>query len=115
MNAHPKTMEPPSPLTADLKTFAYVAVSSMLGILSALAALLGNEEKALSLRTITAYLVAGGLVAAGLTFLLVHHYGFSYFLLGVSIFAGYKAFDLMSFAGIVITGLVKRFLSPPKK
>lgn len=115
MTARSTSMEPPSPLAADLKTFAYVAVSSMLGILSALASLLGNEEKVLGLRVIMAYLVAGGLVAAGLTFLLVHYYGFSYFLLGVSIFAGYKAFDLMSFAGIAVTGLVKRFLSPPKR
>lgn len=107
-----------SPLTADMKTVAYIAVSSTLGVLSALAALLGNEEKALSFRTITAYLVAGGLVSCGVVFLLVQYYGFSYFLLGVSIFAGYKAFDSLSLIGLAVSNLVKRFLNahhPPKK
>lgn len=102
---------PQSPLSADIKTVAYIAASSLFGILSALASLLGNEEKALSLRTILAYLIAGGLVATGLTFLLVSYYGFSYFLLGVSIFAGYKAFDSLSLIGLAISGIVKRVIS----
>jgi hypothetical protein len=108
-------MEPPTPLSADVKIIAYLVVSSMLGILSAFAALLGNEEKVLGWRVISAYLIAGGLVSCGVTFILVHHYGFSYFLLGVSIFAGYKAFDILAFVGIAIASLVKRFLNPSVK
>ena len=100
-----------NPLAADLKVATYIAGAATLGLLSALASVLGNESKALTLRVVAAYLMAGALVSAGLTFLLVQHYGFSYFLLGVSIFAGYKAFDTLALIGIAISNLVKRFLS----
>jgi hypothetical protein len=102
---------PLTPLAADLKVMLYLAASSALGMMSALASVLGNEGQVLSCRVVCAYLIAGGLVAAGITFMLIQYYGFSYFLLGVSIFAGYKAFDTMAFISLSITGLVKRFLS----
>jgi hypothetical protein len=111
MQTVPKPMEPINPLSADLKIASYLAGAAMLGLLSALASVLGNESKALTVRVICAYLLAGALVSAGITFLLVQHYGFSYFLLGVAIFAGYKAFDTLALIGIAISNLVKRFLA----
>ena len=102
---------PLTPLAADLRVMLYLAASSTLGLMSALASVLGNDGQELTCRVIAAYLIAGALVSTGLTFILVQYYGFSYFLLGVSIFAGYKAFDTMAFVSLGINNLVKRFLS----
>lgn len=111
-------MDPPTPLdviptviSVDMSVLLYLASSSTLGLISALAAVLGNEEKELTWRAVAAYLIAGALVSLGLTFFLAAQYGFSYFLLGVSVFAGYKAFDTLAVIGVAISSLVKRFIS----
>jgi hypothetical protein len=103
-------IEPQSPLAADIQAVLYLAASATFGMLSALASILGNEGHPLTCRIMCAYLIAGGLVSAGLTMILVQHYGFSYFLLGVSIFAGYKAFDTLAFMSLALKGLISRFL-----
>lgn len=100
----------PNPLVVDIKSALYISVSSMLGLLSAFASLLGSGDQILNPRIVAAYLLAGALVSAGLTFLLAAQYGFSYFLLGISIFAGYKAFDMLAMIGIAVSSLVKRIL-----
>lgn len=94
----------------DLSVILYLATSSSLGLVSALAAVLGNEEKPLTGRAVAAYLIAGAVVSLGLTLFLVTQYGFSYFLLGVSVFAGYKAFDTLAVIGIALTGLYNKFV-----
>lgn len=103
-------IDPVPPLFEDLKVAAYLGISAMLGLFSALAALMGNEEKKLTWRIVVAYLGAGALVAGGVTLLLIERYGFSYPLLGVSIFAGYKAFDILAAAGIALAGVVKKII-----
>jgi hypothetical protein len=102
---------PEPPILSDIRELAYLSASSALGLLSAFSALLGNIEKPLSPRVIAAYLIAGALVSLGITMFLVAQYGFSYFLLGVSIFAGYKAFDTLSMIGVAISTLVQRFIN----
>jgi hypothetical protein len=98
------------PALFDLKIIGYLVVASMLGLLSAFAALVGTESKEITWRTMVAYTLAGALVSAGVTFLLVEAYGFSYFLLGVSIFAGYKAFDTLAIVGMATANIAKKVM-----
>jgi hypothetical protein len=115
-------MEAPPPLdsvspiiSVDVSAVLYLASSSTLGLISAFAALMGDERKKLTWRAVTAYLTAGALVSLGITLFLVEEYGFSYPLLGVSIFAGYKAFDTLAVLGMAVgtavSSLVKKFFS----
>ena len=102
------TTKPVSPMIADIREIAYLSASAGLGLLSALASLMGGD-KPLTARIVIAYLIAGALVSVGITMFLVAEYGFSYFLLGVSIFAGYKAFDTLAMIGLAVSNLVTRF------
>lgn len=104
-----------SPTETDLRTVAYLAAALTLGAMSAIASLLGDGTRALSWRVIVAYLLSGGLASMGLVLLLIEYYGFSYFLVGVAIFAGYKAFDVLAAISVAVTSLVKRILGkqPP--
>ena len=95
------------PLLLDIKAIGYITLCSTLGAISALASLLGMPSKALNIRVVSAYVLAGGLVSAGITFFLVDNYGFSYPILGISIFAGYKAFDTLSVVGVAVSKLAK--------
>jgi hypothetical protein len=107
----PPPAEVPTVIRVDFDVILYLASSSTLGLISAFAALLGNEEKALSWRPVAAYLIAGALVSLGLTFFLAVEYGFSYFLLGVSIFAGYKAFDTLAIIGMAVSTLIQKLIN----
>lgn len=98
------------PVLSDLRELAYLSVSAILGLLSAFASLIGSDKQ-LNARIVTAYLIAGALVSLGITMFLVSKYGFSYFLLGVSIFAGYKAFDILTLAGMAIAKLAQKIIS----
>lgn len=102
---------PNIPLTnIDLTQVWYFVISLFLGSLSAMASLLGSTAP-LSKRVIGAYILSGGIVSLGIVLLLVERYGFSYFLFGTSIFAGYKAFDVLSLISVGVTSLVKRFIN----
>lgn len=105
-------MEPIPSITSsiDIGVILYLASSSSLGLISALASVLGNEEKELTLRAVAAYLIAGAAVSLGLTLFLVAQYGFSYFLLGVSVFAGYKAFDTLAIISMALSSLYQKFV-----
>lgn len=85
----------------------YYISSLCLGGLSALASLLGSQQ-VLNLRAILSYILAGGLVGLGTVLLLIEKYGPSPFLIGVSIFAGYKAFDVAAVVGVALMDLMKR-------
>jgi len=98
----------PALISVDWGIVLYLASSSTLGLMSALASLLGNDSQNLTWRAVAAYLIAGALVSLGLTFFLVAEYGFSYFLLGVSIFAGYKAFDTLAVIGMAVSEIIKK-------
>lgn len=102
---------PPEPLFpgTDTRVLVYLATSAMLGALSALASLLGSQ-RILSWRVVGAYTVVGGLVALGVTLVAVDKIGFSYFLVGISIFAGYKAFDLMAAISLRLSQIIPRLL-----
>jgi hypothetical protein len=99
--------KPMSPIMADIREIAYLSTSAGLGLLSAFASLMGGD-KALTPRIVVAYLIAGALVSVAVTMFLIVEYGFSYFLLGVSIFAGYKAFDTLAMIGLAISKLITR-------
>jgi len=86
----------------DLKMVGYLSVVIMLGALSALASLLGSE-RVLDKRVIITYILSGGIVSLGIVLLLIDTYGFSYFLVGTAIFAGYKAFDLLAAGGVLLS------------
>ncbi len=105
-------MDSPTPVAHfDIPILMYLASASTLGLISALASILGNEERPLTWRAVSAYLIAGAVVSLGLTLFLAAKYGFSYFLLGVSIFAGYKAFDVLAVAGIAASVMIKKLFS----
>lgn len=109
----PPEMEPIPTITThiDWGIVMYLATSSTLGLISSLTALLGEDKRELNLRSVMAYLIAGAITSLGLTFFLVTQYGFSYFLLGVSIFAGYKAFDTLAMIGMALSNLYNKFIS----
>lgn len=96
------------PTHADMRIFAYLLSALTLGALSAIANLLGDGNRILTPRVIAAYLLAGGLSSMGLVLLLIENYGFSYFLVGVAIFAGYKAFDVLTAVSVLVTKLVRK-------
>ena len=102
-------MDKPDPLLVDLKTLIYFLVVIALGGLSAFASLLGSNRM-LSWRTVLSYLIAGGVCSLGVVLLVVEWYGFSYSLTGLSIFAGYKAFDVLALVSAKVSGLTAKTL-----
>jgi uncharacterized membrane protein len=86
----------------------YLAVTVTLGALSALAALLGDPDRVITRRILFSYILSGGLASLGLALLLIEKYGFSYFLIGISTFAGYKAFDVLTLLSLGVTTMVRR-------
>ena len=94
----------------DMAKAWYLISALTLGALAALASLLGSD-RVLEFRVVATYLLAGSIVSLGVILLLVEQYGFSYFLVGISIFAGYKAFDVLALISVGVTSLVKRFLN----
>ena len=109
MDIPPSPQLPPN-LFSDLRTIGYIVLSALLGLISAFAALLGAEGKIVTWRIVGAYILSGAVVSAGLTFVHVETYGFSYFLLGISTFAGYKAFDILAIAGVAVGALAKKLV-----
>ena len=104
----------PSKLAEDLSPESrhiwYLTTALGLGAISAMASLLGDDERQLTWRIVTAYLLSGGLASMGLVLVLVEWYGFSYFLVGVAIFAGYKAFDVLAIASWSVTKVVRKVI-----
>ncbi|TXH05156.1 MAG: hypothetical protein E6R05_02270 [Candidatus Moraniibacteriota bacterium] len=104
----------PSKLAEDLSPESrhiwYLTTALGLGAISAMASLLGDDERKLTWRIVTAYLLSGGLASIGLVLVLVEWYGFSYFLVGVAIFAGYKAFDVLAIASWSVTKVVRKVI-----
>ncbi len=104
----------PSKLAEDLSLESrhiwYLTTALGLGAISAMASLLGDDERKLTWRIVTAYLLSGGLASIGLVLVLVEWYGFSYFLVGVAIFAGYKAFDVLAIASWSVTKVVRKII-----
>lgn len=84
------------PLSPKLQEWIYFTGAFLFGGLSALASLLGSSQP-LSHRVLVAYILSGGLVSLGIVTIAIVRYGPSSFLIGISIFAGYKAFDLLAF------------------
>ena len=101
---------PPSPLELDWKHFTYLLTALVLGSLSAVAALLGSVQP-LSRRVVATYIVSGGASSTAVVLLLVDKYGFSYFLCGAGILAGYKATDVLALLSISITQFAQRLLN----
>lgn len=99
----------PTPLEIDWKQMWYIVTSLCLGSLSAMASLLGSDQP-LAPRIIATYLISGGVASAAVIFLLVEKYGFSYFLCGAGILAGYKATDVLAILSYAIAGFTRKFL-----
>lgn len=99
-----------STLTPESKHIWYLTTALGLGAISAMASLLGDDERKLTWRIVMAYLLSGGLASMGLVLVLVEWYGFSYFLVGVAIFAGYKAFDVLAITSWTITKMVRKVI-----
>ena len=91
----------------------YLLASLVLGSISALAALLGSE-RALTWRVVSAYLIAGGLASVAVVLLLVEKYGFSYFLCGAGILAGYKSFDMLALLSLAISQAARKYITKDK-
>lgn len=100
----------PPPTNLAWQQAIYLAVSLGLGAISALAALLGSE-RSLTWRVVSAYLIAGGLASVAVVLLLVEKYGFSYFLCGAGILAGYKSFDVLALLSLAISQLAKKYIT----
>ena len=83
-----------------LPRFAYYVIPVILGGLASFANLLGST-KALAARVVISYVLCGALVSLGVVLLMVEHYGQSPFLIGCSVFAGYKALDITAMAWIL--------------
>lgn len=98
----------------DLAKVWYLLTALTLGALASIASLLGSD-KPLDIRVIVAYIIAGSIVSLGIVLLLVEQYGFSYFLVGTSIFAGYKAFDVLTLVSVGVSTLAKKYVmkTPP--
>lgn len=110
-------MDPASPPPAgpefpptDVKVLGYMFAALTLGALSALAALLGSD-RVLTWRVAFAYVISGALASLGVVLLAVERLGFSYFLVGLSIFAGYKAVDVLAAISLSVTKLGPFLLS----
>jgi hypothetical protein len=99
-----------STLTPESKHIWYLTTALGLGAISAMASLLGDDERKLTWRIMVAYLLSGGLASIGIVLILVEWYGFNYFLVGVAIFAGYKAFDVLAIVSWTITKMVKKVM-----
>ena len=116
-------MSPTNPLPPDLtelivpwKEVIYLACAAFLGGIAAISSLLGDPGKTVTTRAVIAYLTAGALTSAGVVMLLSVHFGFSYPLMAVGIFASYKAVDTIAVVGVAIGNLISRLLGtwPPK-
>lgn len=83
-----------------LPKFAYYVIPVVLGGLASFANLLGSS-KALAARVVISYVLCGALVSLGVVLLMVEQYGQSPFLIGCSVFAGYKALDITAMAWVV--------------
>lgn len=105
MSMPPNNLDDPSYVIERLWYFASVL---LLGSIAAISSLLGSRDN-ISIRAIWTYALSGGLVALGLTLLLAESYGFSFFLMGVAIFAGYKAVDVLTGVSALITDFVRKF------
>jgi len=101
---------PPSPLELDWKHLGYLLVALTLGSLSAIASLMGSDQP-LSRRVVWSYLLSGGAASSAVVLLLVDKYGFSYFLCGAGILAGYKATDILALLSVSITQFAQRLLN----
>lgn len=101
---------PSSPLELDWKHFTYLLTALVLGSLSAVAALMGSDQP-LSRRVVMSYVFSGGAASSAVVLLLVDKYGFSYFLCGAGILAGYKAADILALLSVAITQAAQRFLN----
>lgn len=100
----------PPPTNLAWQQAAYLAVALTLGAVSALAALLGSD-RVLTWRLVLSYLLAGGLASGVVILLLVEKYGFSYFLCGAGILAGYKSFDMLALLSLAISQLARKYIT----
>jgi hypothetical protein len=105
MDMPPNNIEDPSYVIERLWYFASVL---LLGSIAAISSLLGSRDN-ISVRAVWTYALSGGLVSLGLTLLLAESYGFSFFLMGVAIFAGYKAVDVLTGVSALITDFIRKF------
>lgn len=96
------------------KMMIYMGMASLLGALSAVASLLGSDRP-LTARIFSAYLISGGLVSLGVVLLAGDLYGYSPFLVGVAIFAGYKSFDSLTALASAATALLRKVFNLPTK
>jgi hypothetical protein len=100
----------PPPLEADNQLITYILLIIAMGGIASIASLLSSEA-AISMRAIIAYLMSG-LVASGvIVTLLVEQYGVSWFMVGVSILAGYKAIDFLAIAGVWLKNLTGKYVA----
>ena len=95
------------PPTADANTLWYLSSVFILGSLSSIAALLGDKAAIVDSRAIAAYVIAGAMAALGIVLVLSNWYGFNYFLLGVSIFAGHTAVQVLALGSRLVSNLLK--------
>lgn len=89
---------------------AYYATALTLGALASFSALLGSPDKQITIRGAFAYVLTGGLCSLMIVLLLVEKYGPSELLIGVSILAGYQAFNMFFVLGVAMSGMAKRIL-----
>lgn len=104
-----------SALDFDAKTLLYLSGAMLVGSLSSVAALLADETRAVTRRLLFAYFALGAVASLGVVALLMEKYGSSYFLIGVAVFASYKAVDILASISLAITALVKKFIGSGDK
>ena len=103
------------PPNTDANTLWYLSAVFVLGSLSSIAALLGDKAAVIEPRTICAYVIAGAMAALGIVLVLSYWYGFNYFLLGVSVFAGHTAVQVLALGSRLVRNLLKTRIEESSK
>lgn len=79
----------------------YYAAAVALSGLSSFTKLLGSKAK-LSARVVTTYLLCGALVGGGIVLLFEAKFGRNAYLMGMALFAGYTALDIIAIVSVAI-------------
>ena len=100
-------LRPPS---VESGTLWYLGSLASLGALGAFVRLLGDEDKAVTVRALLAYFFSGIVAGLCVVFLFSSQLGFSWTSLGVSGLAGFGAMDLLALGARLVGGMMRRLM-----
>lgn len=70
--------------------------------------IIDSEDKELTKRRVMRYLVCGAAASIALASIMHYTYGFNFLLIAMSVFAGFKAVDVLTVGGALVTNFVRR-------